>query len=516
MHNNYYFLRQLSSELKKRLAGFELAVCFSQNKDELILGFFSGPKEFYIKAILISSFTSLSFPNDFKRSKKNSVDLFKDLIGLKVKGIVQHLNERSFHIEFENNYKLMFKMHGRRSNIILFKNDKLVSLFNNQLRNDLSIDILKVDRILDQSLEAFGNINKDFFQLFPTFGKPIEAYVTRQIHGAETIGEKWTILKKILNNLEQPEFIIKAIEKKTILTLFNEEEYLFKTRDPIEALNYFTHGFLTSDGFELEKEKIIHELEKKKIKAESYIQDLHERLNKIQIEFKYDEIANIIMANMHAIPAHAASAELLNFYTNQKINIKLKKNLSAQKNAEEYYRKSKNQKIEVEKIKENIDNKVEDIKNISIHLYEIEKITLSKEFRKYLKEHSLSKERKEDKEPELFKYFTFEGFEILVGKNAKNNDLLTQKYTYKEDLWLHARDVSGSHVVVKYQSGKKFPKTVIQKAAELAAYYSKRRTDTLCPVIYTAKKFVRKKKGAPDGSVVVEKEDVMMVEPKKI
>ena len=112
-----------------------------------------------------------------------------------------------------------------------------------------------------------------------------------------------------------------------------------------------------------------------------------------------------------------------------------------------------------------------------------------------------------------FKQFVVEGFTILVGKNAQNNDLLTQKYAYKEDLWLHAKDVSGSHVLIKYQAGKTFPKKVIEKAAQIAAYFSKRRNETLCPVIVTPKKFVRKTKDLDAGQVIVEKENVIMVEP---
>jgi predicted ribosome quality control (RQC) complex YloA/Tae2 family protein len=513
MHNNYYFLRQLTAELKKQLANFELAECFSQNKDELILAFFSGQTEFYIKAILTSSFTSLSFPVDFKRSKKNSIDLFKELPGLKIKDIIQHLNERSFHIEFENDFKLMFKMHGRRSNIVLFKNDQVISLFNNQLKNDLTLDIRKTDRAIDQSYEAFQKNNENIAELFPTFGKPLEAYVSKQMKDGKTSKEKWDILQNTIQYLLNPEFYICSINKQTILSFFNQGEYIIKTNNPLEAANYFTQEFLTSDTFEHEKQKVINELERKKIKSENYIQDLHEKLNKIQHEFKYDEIANILMANLHMIDAKSESVELFNFYTDKKIIIKLKKNISPQKNAEEYYRKSKNQKIEIEKIKENIGSKVDEIKNTSIHLYEIENITQAKELKKYFKEHSLIKEKKEEKENDLFKHFSFEGFEILVGRNAKNNDVLTQKYAYKDDLWLHARDVSGSHVIIKYQAGKKFPKTVIRKAAEIAAYYSKRRTESMCPVIFTPKKFVRKRKGAPDGSVVIEKEEVIMVEP---
>ncbi len=102
-----------------------------------------------------------------------------------------------------------------------------------------------------------------------------------------------------------------------------------------------------------------------------------------------------------------------------------------------------------------------------------------------------------------------------MGKNAAGNDELTLKYSFKEDLWLHVKDVAGSHVIIKYQAGKKFPKDVIERAAQLAAYNSKRKNETLCPVVVTPKKFVRKRKGDPPGAVVVEREEVIMVEPAK-
>jgi predicted ribosome quality control (RQC) complex YloA/Tae2 family protein len=107
-------------------------------------------------------------------------------------------------------------------------------------------------------------------------------------------------------------------------------------------------------------------------------------------------------------------------------------------------------------------------------------------------------------------------FVILIGKGAKQNDKMLQTSTWKEDLWLHVKDTSGSHVIIKHQAGNAFPRKIIEAAAQIAAYYSKRKTETLCPVIYTPRKFVRKRKGDPPGAVVVEKEKVILVEPANI
>jgi predicted ribosome quality control (RQC) complex YloA/Tae2 family protein len=157
------------------------------------------------------------------------------------------------------------------------------------------------------------------------------------------------------------------------------------------------------------------------------------------------------------------------------------------------------------------------LENLNNHIQKIGILETIKELRNYLKINQLQSNIQQKPEiSQLFKRYLIEGFEVLVGKNAKNNDLLTQQYAYKEDLWLHARDATGSHVVVKYKSGQVFTNSLIEKAASLAAYYSKRRNETLSPVIVTRKKFVRKPKGLPDGMVVLEKEEVVMVEPSNV
>ncbi|HCM77779.1 MAG TPA: hypothetical protein DIS90_15455, partial [Cytophagales bacterium] len=116
MHNNYYFLKQLTASLQKKLVGFSLVSCFSQNKEELILEFNNEKESFFIKAHLLSSLSCLTFPSHFSRAKKNSIDLFDEVILKKLNGITQYENERSFALDFDNGYSLVFKMHANRSN----------------------------------------------------------------------------------------------------------------------------------------------------------------------------------------------------------------------------------------------------------------------------------------------------------------------------------------------------------------------------------------------------------------
>jgi predicted ribosome quality control (RQC) complex YloA/Tae2 family protein len=516
VHNNYYYIRQLSGALRQKLTGWKMATCFSQEKDELILGFIREKEEYYIKAILKSDFACLVFPESFQRARKNSVDLFEDVMGLHILEVIQYQNERSFSLVLENEYSLLFKMHGNRSNIILFRKDEAIDLFHNKLANDFSIHPNALHRPLDQSFEAFEASGYKIQPLFPTFGKPVTQFVLSQGFEKQDAAGKWKIIQDTLHLMDNPTFYITSIEDTPVLSLLPVGDVGHTTNNAVEAANLFYGAYARINTLEAEKRAARKLLEKKKSQTENYLLKTYGKLDEMEKESKNEHLANIIMANLHQIPARAEVVDLYDFYHDKQISVKLKKDLSPQKNAETYYRKSKNEKIEKDKLKESIALKEQELQQVEAHLHAIEKIELLKELRKYLKEHHLTDEKLAPTPEQLFKKTEYMGYEIWIGRNAKNNDLLTQKYAFKEDLWLHAKDVTGSHVIIKHQAGKNFPEPVIEKAAELAAYYSRMRTDSLVPVIYTSKKYVRKPKGLPEGAVVVDKEKVLMVEPKAI
>ncbi|MEJ2103625.1 MAG: NFACT RNA binding domain-containing protein [Ignavibacteriaceae bacterium] len=125
-----------------------------------------------------------------------------------------------------------------------------------------------------------------------------------------------------------------------------------------------------------------------------------------------------------------------------------------------------------------------------------------------------NKEQKEDISVK-FKHYVIDGkFNVFVGKDSKNNDLLTTKFAKQNDYWFHARSVSGSHVVLRVDNVKEaVPKNVLKKTAALAAFHSKAKTAGVVPVAFTFKKYVVKKKGDPTGTVHLLREDVLLVKP---
>ncbi len=106
------------------------------------------------------------------------------------------------------------------------------------------------------------------------------------------------------------------------------------------------------------------------------------------------------------------------------------------------------------------------------------------------------------------------GFEALVGKHARGNAHLTTRVASPHDLWLHARGVPGSHVVIKRASRTaEVPPPALRRAAQLAAWFSTAKTQTVVPVTVTERKYVRPVKGGPPGLVRVDREDVLDVSP---
>jgi predicted ribosome quality control (RQC) complex YloA/Tae2 family protein len=429
-------------------------------------------------------------------------------------------------------------MQGQRANIVLFetldlpdlsyssdvvsqienKREEVTEIFKSELEKDWQLNLTQLNRIIDQTEVAFSE--NSLQKTFPTFDKTMLQALEKQT-GKSPKEASFAEVLLLLQEIENPTYYIteKQIndkQKELQFTLFKPTKIIFQSQNPIEVLNEFQKIFTHSYYFETEKNEALKKVETKIKQTQQYLKKIEGKLWELIGTVSYQEIADIIMANLHSLPSEAQRisqiVELFDFYHNTTITIKLKEHLTPQKTAESYYRKAKNQKIEIDRIEQNITQKKQLLTELVENAKQIALATDFKDMRSYLQEKDLDN-KKEDIELHLFKKFTHEGFEIWIGKNAQNNDLLTQRYAYKEDLWLHARDVTGSHVIIKYQAGKVFPNSVIERAAQLAAYFSKRKNDTLCPVSYTPKKYVRKPKGAKDGSVKIEREDVIMVRP---
>lgn len=516
MHLNYHFLKFLCPRLQMLVKGMQVYECFTQNKDELVIGLSDGDRQQYIRANLSPANTCLSFPEDFKRSKKNNVSLFPGLISDTVVEVGVLEFERAFVLYFSSGQVLLFKLHGSRSNILLYPSEEELpaEIFRNELKEDkeLRIKALRKPLVLDwdRFLELEGNASA----FLPTLGKVPRQWLKDRGYIDAALERKWQLMQEVIDMLEYPLYAIIQEDGQYILTLLPVESSLLTTDDPIVAANEFFRYAVVVQSFEKEKNVLLKKLEEAKKKTQNYLDKTSAKLLELEQESSPSQVADIIMANLHQIPTGAEKVSLYDFYRDEQIEVIFKRGTSPQKYAENLYRKGKNRKIEIQQLQKNLEDKENYFLALEAQLEEATGIAHFKELRTFEKENNLISARKEQQEVIPYKRFDVDGFEVLVGKSSKANDELLRRYSWKEDLWLHAKDVSGSHVIIKYKSGQRIPNPTIERAAELAAYYSKNKTESLAAVIYTPCKYVRKTKGSAPGAVMVDKESVIMVKPK--
>nr|HPI79117.1 NFACT RNA binding domain-containing protein [Cyclobacteriaceae bacterium] len=473
MHNNFYLLRQLVPELNEKLTGHAVVSCFSQNKDELIIGFDNGDGPFFIKAQL-HPFPCLTFPGHFNRARKNSVDLFGELILKKVTGTTQFDNERSFSINVENGYSLVFKMHGHHANILLAKGQQVVKIFRNQFTADKDIVPSGLHRTIDWGKDFFVQNRDKLKQAYFTLGKTVWEYLDAR--GFNTLGhdQRWELLNETVKQLEAPTYYITKQNGQIRLSLLNHGEVLKVFAHPIEALNEFFHQHHTTGALHKEKTRMQKKLIATIGMCGNYMAKNRKKLDETILDAPYKSWADILMANLHQVEKGSKKVQVMGF-DGKEVTIPLKPGLNAQQNAQVFYRKAKNQEIEIKKLSGAMVQKENEMEAARQQLVQLEEAGTWAEF-KLLFKGPKTKAKKESEPP--FHQVGYMGYKIWIGKNAQNNDLLTLKYAHKDDLWLHAKDVSGSHVVVKNQAGKAIPKEVVVRAAELAAYNSKRKTES--------------------------------------
>ncbi|MBO0358147.1 DUF814 domain-containing protein [Hymenobacter sp. BT186] len=521
MHNNYYFLRQLAPALTQQLAGYKVVTCFSQEKDELVVGLTNGMANFWLRAQLSATFTALALPETFHRARTNSVDLLPDLLGQEMAAVSALPNDRVLQLRFQSGATLLLKLYGPRPNAIFRLSDAApAELFHQRYTADANIQpwTSHAHSRPERETEPENEIPTNPLKRYPALSDLPARYLRAHGYDPAPLDKKEQLVREVLHRLENPtEFYLTVVDGRMRLSLLpigDVERTL--PPDPVAALRTFVPLTLGRRAHENELRQVRQGLERRAEESTTSASMARTRLHALEHTAGYRQTADLIMAHLSQIPAGAASVEVMDFYQdNQLRTIKLKPTETPQRTAQNLYRKAKNQQIETRQLAERIERRETEAMWCLERLEELDTLPADlKVLRAWRKQHQLEPETKAKAAQELpFKVFEDSGFTILVGRNAQNNDLLTQRYAHKDDLWLHAKDVSGSHVVIRHRAGQPTPEPVIERAAQLAAWYSRRQNDSLCPVTVTPKKFVRKPKGALPGQVLVEREKVVLVVP---
>ena len=233
----------------------------------------------------------------------------------------------------------------------------------------------------------------------------------------------------------------------------------------------------------------------------------------------------LLTAYVYAIEKGAKEFTAENFYDdNRPITIALETDLTPAENAQRYFRQYNKQKRTFAALEEQMAKNQEDIDYLEsvktametiVDESDIAEIRTELASQGFAKRRTDGKHKKATKAAKPLQYTSVDGFTMYVGKNNLQNDNLTLKVAKNHDIWLHTKDIPGSHVII-ITEGKEVPHSTILEAANLAALNSKAKSSANVPVDYVAKRFVKKPNGARPGFVIYDGHKTVYVTPVEV
>jgi predicted ribosome quality control (RQC) complex YloA/Tae2 family protein len=555
MTSNHYTLRHLAESLDASLKGCKIDEAFCQSKNELLIACSDEEER---RTLTISCDPSMNYAflrGQTNRAKKNSVDVFKTIWGRLVRRVSIHPSDRELIIACSGDVRLLIRMYGSKANVLLIDDrDVVQDAFLNPKEyrgatvsesTDESVPSVRTMGEFHAQIRAIGTIllSAALKKLLPLFNNTLVRELCHRSHLDERqlaaelkdqdivrlFAASEQMLKELLESPRPRIYFQKDAPTTFSLIPLNHlpasdvEEF-----DSIhDALKVFVGGSRKQKTLLQEKESLLHFLRQGAERAERTLQKMEEETEALQRAMQYELFGKLLMSNLTQLNKGMHEVELENIFRDDRsrVMIRLDQKLTPAQNAEHYFDKSKKARAGAEEkigFQEEVRERWELLRDL---LDRVADLQTHEQFAEFTETHRVQLKRlgykgligdeREPKEEAPFRTFIVTGgFQVWVGKNSENNDLLTMKYARPGDLWFHARGSSGSHVVLRIGTGKGEPsRKALEETAGIAAFYSKMKTARHVPVAMTEKKYVRKPRGAPAGTVVIEREKLLFVNP---
>ncbi|QWG60023.1 Rqc2 family fibronectin-binding protein [Bacillus mycoides] len=287
-----------------------------------------------------------------------------------------------------------------------------------------------------------------------------------------------------------------------------------------ELLDRFFFGKAERDRVKQQAHDLERFMQNEKTKNEKKLIKLEKTLQDAGKADKYQLFGELLTANMYALKKGDKEIEVVNYYDENGGTVKITLNplKTPSENAQRYFQKYQKAKNSVAIVEEQIVKTNEEILYFDSLLQQMEVASAKdiEEIREELTEEGYVRNRKKKNtkkkptKPVLDKYLASDGTEIFVGKNNKQNDYLTTKFSRRDEIWLHTKDIPGSHVVIRSLEPTE---ETLQEAAKIAAYYSKAKDSSSVPVDFTKVRHVKKPSGAKLGFVTYDNQQTLYVTP---
>ncbi len=478
--------------------------------------------------------------------------LRKHLQGGRITEITQKDSERIIEISLETlnelgftmSKKLIFEIMGKHSNIVLMDiaSGKIIDSIKR-----VSFDVNRVRQILPgmiyqyppaQDKIPFLEISAEQLEALPADGKAI----LRSVGGiAPAFAEELALrpgvqcsgyLSDVLAAIESPNHADARVYLDESgapidfypvpLSELEENCRVERFGDLSSAMEFYFGKKESSNQGRQKSHDLIRSvnalLDKMYLKKKRLSEDLLKAENSEDLRL-YGEL---LTANIHLIQPGMKSVEVTNYYDGSTLTIPLDVKLSPSKNAQHYFKKYGKSKTAIKEKQIQLDENEAEIKYLESVLSflentddvaEIESIRAELVETGYIRRRRQAGGFKEKKyKPVPYRYTLSNGMSVLVGRNNKENDILTFKTAGNKDLWLHTKDIPGSHVIVQ-SGGAELDEEAVWEAAAIAAYHSKARTSENVPVDYVQIKYVKKPAGAKPGMVIFTNNRTVYVNP---
>jgi predicted ribosome quality control (RQC) complex YloA/Tae2 family protein len=542
--NNYYTLLRLSHEFNNLLSGSRILHATTWIKHTLDISLQT--RENHVTRLIISCLPTKNFIYaEISTPHKKGANVLPEIVGKEVKVIGITPNERQLFVEFTEHDCLKINLFGSTANIYYNKPDgTMADSFlkpSTNLREKSepikkSVNLpLSSDDLRSRFLKLEGRWVDRLPKCIPTVDSTLSREILYRYHLAcgknspDNISNDdqidFDLLFRIFSEVKEellttyPRIYFSEQDGTPIAFGLIEMRHLQNVRfKRYESVNQCVRDFVVTSA----KAKKVIDLKNAALrKLNKRITFLKRTLEKIDSDLKenradkYHAFGKYLMSHLEDFKQGDTSIHT----ADENAEIRLDPALNPVQNAQVYFNKAKHARLSIQQAEQRKIQILKELRSVETLLTQTSEkndnfVTLAgstasdREFLDSLIE--VAKDKND--QPSPFREFKKNGYKIYVGKNAKSNELLTFSFAKPNDVFLHARGVSGSHVIIRNSSREYPQKEVLQFAACIAAYYSKARTSTLVPVAYTMRKFIRKAKGK-SGTVVLDREEVLFAKP---
>ncbi len=542
MLTSYHTLSCVTENLRRLLLGKTIVEAFTQERDQLVLRF-AGLDEALVISCGRALHTAYFRPN-FNRARANSADVLARSLDQTIAAVQMHPVERVVMFKLESGLSLDARFFGAKTNVVLidekgvivdaFKDaKKIVGTAASYRSAELLYDIGAFRKNL--ASPTSGSVYSVLKETFPTLGSTLAKEVLHRATIASSLDAKGvseqdisaiqSSMSAVFAEIAKPKpkvFLRKDGKPLTfsLIPLHHLGEYSVQEFDDVDnAIRFWVSRVRSHEFVDDKKKSLVGKLQQKLSKMQRTIEAVENDLRNNSRAQEYQESGELLMANLQEIKP--GDEKFVVRKEGGVIEIPLVKGLAPAQSAQRYFEKAKRSRTAQKRATERLHALRASVAPATKLLSLLHEVNWKEELKEFMYKYNTELEefgigeKSEHRETLPFRVFIVDGgFEVWAGKSSKNNDELTLKHAKPNDWWFHARGASGSHVVLKVNTGKGEPgKRAKEQAAGIAAYYSKMKNAKMVPVAMTEKKYVRKPKGASPGSVMVEREKVIFAEP---